>query len=293
MELEALNVGKLNRVNGKNITYAGKALNVAIVLSRLKGESYATGFMFNENGRLFEQNLDREGIPNTFIWNKGSVRTNYKFIDKKSMMTEVNDKGEEVTQEKQVELLELVSNLSKKCDYAIMSGSLPSGVDNDFYLKLSKVMPKSVKKVIDTEGQKMLLALENGAVLVKPNKNELEEFAKKELHTTKDILKASYTLLDKGAENVLVSLGREGAIITNGMKSYFCKSIQVAVNSTVGAGDSMVAAAILQMQNGAGLADILKSGVAAGTAAITKSGTLLCTREKYLEVLEGLKVEEI
>jgi 1-phosphofructokinase family hexose kinase len=293
MEIEALNIGRLNRVNGKNITYSGKALNVAIVLSRLKGESYATGFMFNENGRLFEQNLDREGVPNTFVWNKGSVRTNYKFIDKKSMMTEVNDKGEEVSEEKQSELLELVSNLSKKCDYAIMSGSLPSGVNNDFYLKLSKAMPKTVKKVIDTEGDKMLLALENGAVLVKPNKTELEEFAKKELTSKKDVLKACYTLLDKGAENVLVSLGREGAIITNGIKNYFCKSIQVAVNSTVGAGDSMVAAAVLQMEQGAVLADVLKNGVAAGTAAITKSGTLLCTREKYLEVLEGLKVEEI
>jgi len=293
MELESLNIGKLNRVNGKIITYSGKALNVAIVISRLKGESYATGFMFNENGRLFEQNLDREGVPNTFVWNKGSVRTNYKFIDKKSMMTEINDTGEIVSEEKQAEFLELVSNLSKKCEYAVMSGSLPSGINDDFYLKISKAMPKEVKKIIDTEGDKMLFALENGATLVKPNKSELENLVKKELKDFKDILKASYSLLDKGAENVLVSLGREGAIITNGVKNYFCRSIQVAVNSTVGAGDSMVAAAVLQMAQGAGLSEILRNGVAAGTAAITKSGTLLCTREKYLDVLEGLKVEEI
>jgi 6-phosphofructokinase 2 len=174
-----------------------------------------------------------------------------------------------------------------------MSGSLPSGVDNDFYLKLSKSMPKNVKKIIDAEGENLLRGLENGAVLIKPNKSELEGIVKKELTNQKDILKASYSLLDKGAENVLVSLGREGAIITNGVKNYFCKSIQVAVNSTVGAGDSMLAAAVLRMEQGAGLSDILRSGVAAGTAAITKSGTLLCTREKYLEVYEELKVEEI
>ena len=292
MELKTLNVGKLNRISGKTVTYAGKANNVAIVMKRLKGESYATGFMFNENGRLFEERLDKEGVPNTFIWNKGSVRTNYKIIDQKSMMTEINDKGEPVSEDKQSELITLVAGLAKKCSFVVMSGSLPSGVNNDFYLKLSQVLPESVKRVYDTDSENMLPALALGAELVKPNKYELETYIGKELNTKADILGAAGTLLDKGAKNVLISLGSDGAIITNGFKSYFCKSIQVAVNSTVGAGDSMVAAAVLEMQKGSGIRDILKSGVAAGTAAVTKAGTL-CTKDKFEEVLKDLTVEEI
>ena len=89
-----------------------------------------------------------------------------------------------------------------------------------------------------------------------------------------------------GAKIVLLSLGRDGAVITDGRRHYYCKSINVAVNSTVGAGDAMVAAAATMMQRGAGLPDILRAGVAAGTAAVT-------TKKKYEEILSGLTVTEV
>ena len=95
----------------------------------LKGRATRPG-LCNENGSLFEQALDREGVPSVFIWNKGRVRENYKFIDNKSMLTEVNDVGECINENKQAELVELVSNLSKTSDVMIISGSLPQGVEN-------------------------------------------------------------------------------------------------------------------------------------------------------------------
>lgn len=96
IELDSLNVGKTNIVKSKTLSFTGKALNVAIGVARLGGEPYATGLMYNENGYMFENALDKEGVPFTFVWNKGRVRENYKFIDNKSMLTEVNDVGEEV-----------------------------------------------------------------------------------------------------------------------------------------------------------------------------------------------------
>ena len=86
------------------MTFGGKALNVAIGVSRLGGSPYATGLMYNENGYMFERELDKEGVPFRFIWNKGRARENYKFIDNRAMLTEVNDVGEEVSKEKTAEV---------------------------------------------------------------------------------------------------------------------------------------------------------------------------------------------
>ena len=134
IELDLLKVGGLNRIENKIITYSGKALNVAIGVSRLGGDSFATGFMFDDNGKMFVHALDDENVKNTFVWNKGSARTNYKIVDKRSMMTEINDKGENISPENQAELVSLVGELSKSASVVVMSGSLPGGVGVSDYL---------------------------------------------------------------------------------------------------------------------------------------------------------------
>lgn len=284
VELEQLNVGRLNRVNNKIITCSGKALNTAIGVRRLGADSFATGFMYQENGSLFQQTLDNEGIKHTFVWNKGSVRMNYKIVDNKSMLTEINDKGEIVEREKQKELLSLLSNLSTNASVVVISGSLPEGISNDYYGELVKSVNKKAKVIVDTEGEKLLSAIESGVYLVKPNLVELENTVGKKLNNVKDYLEGCNYLIDKGAKNVLLSLGREGAILTNKKESYFCKSASVAVNSTVGAGDSMVAAVSVMTEKGADYQEILRSAVAAGTASITTPGTNLFYRDKYEEI---------
>lgn len=291
MELEQLVVGRLNRVNNKIVTYSGKALNAAIGVKRLGGDSFATGFMYENEGSLFVSTLDNEGVKNSFVWNKGSVRTNYKIVDNRSMLTEINDRGELVGLESQNRLISLVGELSKQANVVIMSGSLPNGIDSDYYKKLCSVCSKNAKKIVDTEGEKLLKALECGVYLVKPNLTELENVVGKSLTTRKEMIEGARTLIDKGAENVLLSLGREGAILTDGENSYFCKSATVAVNSTVGAGDSMVAAAALMIEQGASKKEILRCAVAAGTASITTPGTNLFYRDKFEEIYGKIFVE--
>ena len=292
IEVDALNIGKLNHVKNKTLSFTGAALNVAIGVARLKGQSHATGFMYNENGSLFEQALDREGVPSIFIWNKGRVRENYKFIDNKSMLTEVNDVGENISANKQAELIELVGSLSKTSDVMVISGSLPQGIESDYYTKLFNVAAPNTLKIADTEGDKLLAALKSGLDLVKPNKDELQNTLKQEFKSRDDLLKGCYALLDKGAQRVLLSLGKRGAIITDGTKNYYCKSINVAINSTLGAGDGMVAAAAMQLEQGAPLDEILRAGVAAGTATVTTFGQISFTKEKDDEIYANIKVEE-
>ena len=292
MELEQLNVGKMNRINNKVLTYSGKALNVAIGVSRLGGDSFATGFMFENDGSLFCQRLDNEKVKYSFVWNSGGVRVNYKIVDNRSMLTEINDKGEIVSLEKQQELITLVSSLAPSSSVVVMSGSLPKGVEDDYYQKLIKEIPKGVKVIVDTEKNKLLNAVSEGVYLVKPNLTELENIIGNKIKSKQDMINGCNKLIDKGAENVLLSLGSKGAILSNGTNTYFCKSASVAVNSTVGAGDSMVAAVSVMTERGLPMDEILKCAVAAGTASVTTPGTNLFYRDKYEEIYSKIFVEK-
>ncbi len=293
IELDQLNVGKVNVVKSKTLSFTGKALNVAIGVARLGGEAYATGFMYNENGAMFERALDKEGVPFAFVWNSGRVRENYKCIDKRSMLTEINDVGGQVASEKLGELLHMIRSFSQRSDVTVISGGLPRGVDTAYYRELFRAVDSHSLRIADTEGAKLFAALEAGVDLVKPNLEELQETLGREFKDKEDMLAGCRELLDRGAKVVLLSLGKDGAVITDGSKNYFCRSINVAVNSTVGAGDGMVAAAATMLQKGADLPDILRAGVAAGTATVTTFDTISFTKSKYEEIFENLTVTEL
>ncbi len=290
IELDALNVGKTNVVKSKTLTFTGKALNVAIGVARLGEEVYTTGLMYNENGYMFENALDKEGIPFTFVWNKGRVRENYKFIDSRSMLTEVNDVGEEVGKEKAEEVLSMVRMLSARSGVTVLSGGLPRGIADDFYGRLSQAVDAGSLKIVDATGKRIFYALEYGADLVKPNLDELEDMLGRRITDKEEMLSACQELIGRGAKRVLLSLGKQGAVITDGKEAYYCKSINVAVNSTVGAGDGMVAAAAIALEKGGSLQDILRAGVAAGTATVMTAGTVSFTKDKYDEVASNLHI---
>ncbi len=293
IELDALNVGKTNIVKRKALSFAGKALNVAIGVARLGGEAYTTGLMYNENGYMFENVLDKEGVPFNFVWNKGRVRENYKFIDYRAMLTEVNDVGEEVSREKAEEVLTQVRMLSARSAVTVLSGGLPRGLQPSFYGELARAVDGKSMKIVDAAGQRMYAALNESVDLVKPNLEELENTLGRQIESKEDMLAGCRELIERGAKRVLLSLGKQGAVITDGTHSYYCKSLNVAVNSTVGAGDGMVAAAALQLEQGASLEEILRAGVAAGTATVMAVGQLSFAKEKYDEVFANLQVKRI
>lgn len=293
LEVESLNVGKSHKIISKRVFFTGKAINVAIGLARLKADSFATGFMYEENGHQFEQELHREGVTYKFVWNEGRVRENYKFIDHKSMLTEIDDVSQEVNAKKQEDLIKLVEQLAPSCEAVVICGGLAKGMTPDYYAKILSVIPQNVKKVVDTEGERLLESLKYQIDLVKPNLEELERTLQRSIKTQDEMLSACNELIALGAKRVLLSLGKGGAIITDGCNNYFCQSRNVAMNSTVGAGDGMVAAATQALASGAPLDEILRRGVAAGTAAVTTPDSISFIKDKYEEILSSLQVKEI
>lgn len=293
IEIEELKIGKLNRLDNKIENTSGKALNTAVGIKRLGGECFATGFLFETGGRRFERFLKSEGIPYDFVFMKGAVRVNYKIIDGKAMMTEINDKGDYVSAVCRAQLLDKVAKLSENADTVVISGSLPQGVEEGYYARIIKSLAPNKRVVVDCEGAELKASLSAGVYMVKPNLYEVETYFSKNLSTLDEVKECAIELTKRGAKKALVSLGRYGAVFTDGSRTYYSKSMNVAVNSTVGAGDSMIAAACLAFDEGVDMPETLKRAVAAGTASVTTSGTNLFTKEKYLEILSQLTVEEI
>ena len=293
IEVDSLSVGKNNKILNKRIYYTGKAINVARGLKRLGAEVMATGFMYQDNGRLFEQELHYEGVPYRFVWCPGRVCENYKFVDRRSMLTEVDDIGTEVPEEKKAELISLISDISAKCEAVIISGGHACGMAPSFYRDILSVIPSGVKKIVDTYGERLFEALSCGVDFIKPNLEEMQRTLSVNIKSKEEVLASCREFLKRGAKYVMLSLGKNGAIFTDGVKNLHCRSINVAMNSTVGTGDGMVAAAAFALAKGMPMEEILRCGVAGGTAAVTSPDSITFTREKYEEILSMLKVTEI
>ena len=150
-----------------------------------------------------------------------------------------------------------------------------------------------MKIIVDSEGEKLRKAISAGVYLVKPNLYELESITGKQYTNKSQMIDGAKKLISMGAKMVLLSLGQSGAILTDGVTSLYCKSANVAVNSTVGAGDSMIAAASLMIEEGKCMEEVLRAAVAAGTASITTPGTNLFYKDKYQEIYDRIYVEKL
>lgn len=293
VRLNKFALGKTNVAGEKIVTYAGKANNVALGVSRLGGAAFVTGFMYNENGSLFEKALDKEGIPFSFIWNPGRVRENYKFIDGKGVLTEVNEEGREVAGEKLRDLLDFVRVQAAKSEAAVISGGAPKGTPASFYKDLITAAKGAKIVAADTYGDRLKAALEAGVDLIKPNLDELSATLGGDFSARNEQLAGARALAKAGAKHVLLSLGGEGSILTDGEETYYAEGVRVAVESTVGAGDAMLAAATKSLAEGLPLAEILRRAAAAGTASVTERNDPSFKKETYDKIYALTKVTKL
>ena len=293
VRLNKFALGKTNVAEEKIVTYAGKANNVALGVSRLGGAAFVTGFMYNENGSLFEKALDKEGIPFSFIWDPGRVRENYKFIDGKGVLTEVNEEGREVAGEKLRDLLDFVRVQAAKSEAAVISGGAPKGTPASFYKDLVTAAKGAKIVAADTYGDRLKAALEAGVDLIKPNLDELSATLGGEFSARNEQLAGARALAKAGAKHVLLSLGGEGSILTDGEETYYAEGVRVAVESTVGAGDAMLAAATKSLAERLPLAEILRRAAAAGTASVTERNDPSFKKETYDKIYALTKVTKL
>ncbi len=176
-------------------------------------------------------------------------------------------------------------------EYVVASGSLPQGVPLDFFGRVASIVQrKGAKLIIDTSGEALKHAVKVGVFLIKPNLDELCYLnGVEEIKPENVELAAKNIIQSGGAEIVVVSMGAYGAALITDKENFQIPSPKVKLKSTVGAGDSMVAGLVLGITQKYNLKDLLKLGIACGSAATMNEGTALCKKEDVEELFQLLK----
>lgn len=282
---EQFDLYKMNRVRVLRSDFGGKGINVSAAVHTLGGETLCTGLCFQENEKAFLQKMEHLSIPCDMVTLPGGMRSCYKLFDETLRHTiEINEYGEEVPASTQDLLLQKVAELSPASTVFTLSGSLPKGFTTDFYAKCASVIRQKnprCKILADAEQTLLLETLKTGFVsFLKPNIHEFESTFSCKIHSEKELHQAAQEVLREYAlEMICVSMGAEGAYITDGKEAFFCESPRVTVRSIQGAGDSLIAGMCLALEQNKSLPEILLYGVCAAGDSIAKEGTLLCTKE--------------
>ena len=296
VQVEEFEIGKINRTKSENILAGGKGLNVSIILKRLGIENTALSFIAGFTGKELERKIKQYNIKTDFIEiNNGYTRINVKIssLKKNSLIQEretaLNGNGPEITQEDIDELLEKIKKINSE-DIVILSGNVPKCINEDIYEIICKELnEKNVKFVVDASQKLLMNCLKYKPFFIKPNKDELEET---KIKTKKEIIIYAKKLQEKGAQNVLISLGGDGAILlTEKNEVYYSNTPKGQVINTVGAGDSMVAGFVAGYLKKKDYKEALKLGIASGSATAFSAG--LAMNEEINGLLKQITIEKI
>ena len=282
MRVGDITFGKTNRSMAEEIHFGGKGINVSAVLSNLGLRTTALGFTAGFTGEALEKAVGEMGVNADFIRLKsGNTRINVKL--KGNTETEINAAGPGIEKDELNNLFEKINGL-KSGDTLVLAGSIPPSIPKDIYEQIAQTLEnKGVRLVVDATGDLLLKVLKYKPFLIKPNRQELEEIINKEIKSEGEIISAAGLLKEKGALNVLVSLGAEGAILlAEDGNVYKQSAFKVKAINTVGSGDSMIAGFLAGIDRGYEFA--LKLGAAAGAATASLSG--LATKGKIEEILK-------
>ena len=268
VRLDGMQLGGLNRTAGATLAAGGKGVNVSRVLGELGERNVALGFVAGSNGVMLESALGQMGVETAFIrLPEGQTRINVKLYGEQE--TELNAPGPVVSHQQVEGLLKDLSRLQKD-DLLCLCGSLPPGMEVDSYARMLKA--SGVRTIVDTSGEALLCALREKPWLVKPNQNELAALVGHPLPTIDDVIEAAEWLRETGAENVLVSMGKDGALLCAEGKRLYQPAPDGEVVGTVGAGDSLVAGFAAGWQRYGDMAQALRLGVACGSATACTEG---------------------
>lgn len=286
MTVNNLHTGKINRANSEQMNYGGKGINVSAILSRLKMENKALGFIAGFSGDKLTDMLNADGIDNDFVkLNNGFTRINVKI--KSDNETDINANGPDIQKEDLAKLFEKLDAL-KQGDYLVLAGSIPKSLPDNIYENiLERLKNRNIKFVIDATGDLLLNVLPYKPFLIKPNHHELGELFDVKIKEYDDIVKYSKLLQEKGAENVLVSWGKKGAVLLDSQgNTYQIGNVPGKIVSSVGCGDSMVAGFVAGYIEKNDYAYALKLGAACGNA--TAFSQSLATKEE-IDAMLGSK----
>lgn len=286
VHVDHLELGELNRMHQDFKLPGGKGINVSRILQRLELTSHPLGFLGGFTGEFIQDWLKNEGITGDFTKIAGETRINIKL--KSGTETEINGAGPVVSSQEIQAFKETLSHLTKE-DIVVLSGSTLPCLPTGFYQELvNHIKAQGASFVIDTTGEDLLDALSDKPLLIKPNKEELGEIYHTTLKETSEIIHYGKKLLKDGAQNVIISMGGEGALLFTQQGVYQAAPLKRPLKNSVGAGDSMIAGFIGQWQQSKDPIEAFRWGVACGSA--TAFSDDLATRALIMELLPEVEI---
>lgn len=269
----------------------GGGVNVSRALKKLDVESLALFTSGGRTGKLLEELLLEEKVE-TFPFNiENETRENFIVVDTlNNHQFRFGFPGETISKTEQKKFFNTIESLKEFPEITVISGSLPEGVDPGFLKDIIQICKhKNSNVIVDTSGKSLEIAVEEGVYLLKPNLGELATLTGSDELTgsTKD--KAAMDLIKKGAaEVIVVSSGSSGATLYHGNEKIYQSAPHVKVRSTVGAGDSMVAGMVSILAKSGSMEEMLRMGIACGSATTMSEGTGLFKVENVNKILEEL-----
>ena len=291
--VDTLATGGLNRLRDVRVDVGGKGVNVAVVLKRLGVPVSCVGCLGERGRESFLQMIRQEGVPFDYLPMPGEVRTNLKLLDNSTRaITEFNEPGISMDSAQLDDFLTLLGEKAGESEYVVLSGRLPEGCAEATYQRCLKTL-EGKKCVLDCAGETLLHGVKERPFLIKPNLPEIEGIMKKELRTLRGLRDAALFLIEYGAQNVIISMGKYGAMLVSRTDTFFAPALMVEARSTVGAGDAMIGGVLAGLSRGESLAESFRWGVAAGAASVMTDGTQLLRRPDFEALLPKVTVQEV
>lgn len=273
----------------------GGGINVSRAIKRMGGESLALYLAGGATGNVLSDLLDKEELTHIPIPSIKWTRENFAVTERATdQQYRFGMPGSIIPEEEWKYTLAKLEKIRPAPEFIVASGSLPQGVPDDFYARVATIAKKmGAKLILDTSGEALKKAAGIGVYLLKPNAAELADMAGKKDMTPEEREAFARQLVHDGlCEVMVVSLGAKGALLVTKDEVFRAEPPNIKPKSTVGAGDSMVAGMVYTLAQDWPLADVLKYGVAAGTATTMSPGSELCRKEDIEQIYAWLQEQE-
>ena len=283
------------RASESRVDFGGKGFNVSRLLKGMDTPSVALGFLAGNAGELLQNGLKSLGIGTDFVWVAGETRTNVSIVTQShDHYRKVNEMGPLVDSAKQQELLGKIDSLAKLGEWWVLAGSMPPGVADDFYARIVRVLNNNgAQAILDTAGEPLKLSCGEKPFLVKPNMEEAGALTGLSMITPDEIAAGAGEIRRMGAQNVVISMGKAGALLQTTVGTWLVDSPKIQELNPIGAGDSMVGGLVRALSQGIPVIEALGWGVASGAATASLKGTEVGTRSLIESLVGQVRFEKL
>lgn len=270
----------------------GNGINIGRALKRMQVDAHTFCVVAGDVGQLLQRLLEHQ-LDNVYYEHvDGETRINSTIIELDTQKQyQITDSGTRISEKQLDHVINDFVNLTGQ-GFGIITGSCQPNIPCGLYAELvEQINVHGGKAVIDSHGESLSLAIEAKPFLIKPNRYELETIINRQLPTINNVANEARRIQKQGITYVCVSLGDEGAILVGPDNSYYAKALDVPINTTVGAGDSMVAGLVAGFSLNKSPQDALRYGIACGAGTVIHPGTELFAADEISNFRQQVIIE--